>query len=169
VAKSWVEFALTVSTVQDDEDKADRAKAMREEIISVKEGVGSCVKCHAVSETTLADGKKKLEIEWQYKEVNDRPHSQYSHTSHIEIMGNKSSCSNCHILDGKAEYMASFKGFDATKWSSNFSSIKRKTCIQCHTESQINQDCQSCHIYHLNPGFKKKMVSAKRQMPEIKK
>ncbi len=169
VAKSWIEFALNVSTVQDDEDKTTRAIAMRDEVISAKEGVGSCVKCHAVSETTLADGKKKLEIEWQYKEVNNRPHSQYSHTSHIEIMGNKSSCSNCHILDGKAEYMASFKGFDATKWSSNFSSIKRKTCIQCHTESQINQDCQSCHIYHLNPGFKKKMVSAKRQMPEIKK
>ena len=168
VAKSWVEFALAVSTIQDDEDKMARAVAMRDQVISPKEGVGGCVKCHAVSETTTIDGKKKLDVEWKYKKANDRPHSNYSHTSHIEIMGNKSSCSNCHILDAKAEYMTSFKGFDASKWSSNFSSIKRQTCVQCHTESQINQDCQSCYIYHLNPGFKKKMVTAKRQMPEIK-
>ncbi|MBL4665339.1 MAG: hypothetical protein JKY23_05250 [Nitrospinaceae bacterium] len=169
VAKSWVEFALAVSTIQDDEDKMARAIAMRDQVISPKEGVGGCVKCHAVSETTTIDGKKKLSIEWKYKKANDRPHSNYSHTSHIEIMGNKSSCSNCHILDAKAEYMTSFKGFDASKWSSNFPSIKRQTCVQCHTESQINQDCQSCHVYHLNPGFKKKMVSVKRQMPENKK
>jgi len=169
VAKSWVEFALAVSTIQYDEDKMARAIAMRDQVISPKEGVGGCVKCHAVSETTTIDGKKKLGIEWKYKKANDRPHSNYSHTSHIEIMGNKSSCSNCHILDAKAEYMTSFKGFDASKWSSNFSSIKRQTCVQCHTESQINQDCQSCHVYHLNPGFKKKMVSVKRQMPENKK
>ncbi|MBC8284491.1 MAG: hypothetical protein H8E32_11810 [Nitrospinae bacterium] len=168
VAKGWVEFALAVSTIQEDEEKTARAIAMRDQVISAKEGVGGCVKCHAVSETSTVDGKKKLEIEWNYKKGNNRPHSQYSHSSHIEIMGNKSSCSNCHILDDQAEYMASFKGFDATKWSSNFASIKRKSCVQCHTESQINQDCQSCHIYHLNPGFKKKMISAKKQMPEIK-
>ena len=167
VAKNWVEFALAVSTIQDDESPT--TLAMRDQLISAKEGVGGCVKCHAISETITADGKKKLAVEWHYKDVNDRPHSNYAHSSHIEIMGNKSSCSNCHILDAKAEYMASFKDFNASKWSSNFVSIERKTCVQCHTESQINQDCQSCHVYHLNPGFKRKMISAKRQMPEVKK
>lgn len=169
VAKSWVEFALAVSTNQEDDDKAARAIAMRDQVISAKEGVGGCVKCHAVSETTTIDGKKKLSIEWNYKKGNDRPHSNYSHTSHIEIMGNKNACSNCHILDTQADYMASFKSFDATKWSSNFSSIKKQTCVQCHTKSQINQDCQTCHIYHLNPGFKKKMLSVKNQIPESQK
>ena len=162
VAKSWVEFALAVSTIQENEVKMNRAIAMRDQIISSKEGVGGCVKCHAVSESTTTEGKKRLEIEWRYKDINNRPHSQYSHSSHIEIMGNKRSCSNCHILDGQAEYMASFKSFDATTWSSNFESIKKKTCIQCHTKSKINQDCQTCHVYHLNPGFKKTMFSIKK-------
>jgi hypothetical protein len=169
VAKSWIEFALAVSKIENDEDKMVRAIAMRDEVISPKEGVGGCVKCHAVSETTTIDGKKKLDIEWNYKEAITRPHSNYSHSSHIEIMGNKSSCSNCHILDDKAEYMASFKEFEPSKWSSNFSSIKRETCVQCHKKSQINQDCKSCHIYHLNPGFKKKIVSVKSQISKIQK
>jgi hypothetical protein len=169
VAKSWVEFALAVSTAQEDEDKATRAIAMRDEVISTKEGVGGCVKCHAINETITKEGKKELEVEWNYKNVNNRPHSQYSHSSHIEIMGNNSSCSNCHILNSQAEYMASFKSFDGSQWSSNFESIEKKTCMQCHVKSKINQDCQTCHIYHLNPGFKKKMFSVKKQIPEIQK
>ena len=169
VSKNWVEFALAVSTIQDDEEKTARAEAMRSQIISEKEGVGSCVKCHAVTESGTSEGIKKLEVEWHYEDVSARAHSHYSHTSHIEFLGKKSSCSNCHILDNNAEYMASFKDFDASKWSSNFMSIKRKTCTQCHTESQINQDCQTCHVYHLNPGFKREMVSVKNQMPETQK
>ena len=169
VAKSWVEFALAVSTAQEDEDKATRALAMRDEIISAKEGVGGCVKCHAINETITKEGKKELEVEWNYKNVNNRPHSQYSHSSHIEIMGNNNSCSNCHILNSKADYMASFKSFDGTEWSSNFESIEKKTCMQCHVKSKINQDCQTCHVYHLNPRFKKKMFTVKKQIPEIQK
>ena len=169
VAKSWVEFALAVSTAQEDEDKATRAIAMRDEVISAKEGVGGCVKCHAINETITKEGKKELEVEWKYKNVNNRPHSQYSHSSHIEIMGNNNSCSNCHILNSKADYMASFKSFDGTEWSSNFESIEKKTCMQCHVKSKINQDCQTCHVYHLNPRFKKKMFAVKKQIPEIQK
>ena len=169
VAKSWVEFALAVSTAQDDEDKATRAIAMRDEVTSDKEGVGGCVKCHAINETITKEGKKELEVEWNYKNVNNRPHSQYSHSSHIEIMGNNNSCSNCHILNSKADYMASFKSFDGTEWSSNFESIEKKTCMQCHVKSKINQDCQTCHVYHLNPRFKKKMFAVKKQIPEIQK
>ncbi|MEK9629933.1 MAG: hypothetical protein VW455_13050 [Nitrospinota bacterium] len=166
VAKAWVEFALAVSSKEGDGDKEARAVAMRDQVISPKEGVGGCVKCHAVSELADAEGNKELKVEWRYKDVNNRPHSQYAHSSHIEIMGKTSSCSNCHILDGKAEYMASFKSFDATNWSSNFASIKRKACVQCHTESQIVQDCQTCHVYHLDPGFKKKMHSGNKQIAE---
>ena len=170
VAKSWVEFALAVSTIaQEDEDKATRALAMRDEVISVKEGVGGCIKCHAINETITKEGKKELQVEWNYKNVNNRPHSQYSHSSHIEIMGNNNSCSNCHILNSQADYMASFKSFDGNQWSSNFESIEKKTCMQCHVKSKINQDCQTCHIYHLNPGFKKKMFSVKKQIPETQK
>ena len=72
-------------------------------------------------------------------------------------------------LHSQADYMASFKNFDGNQWSSNFKSIEKKTCMQCHVKSKINQDCQTCHIYHLNPGFKKKMFSAKKQIPEIQK
>ena len=166
VAKAWVEFALAASTNQESDDKMTRAIAMRDQLISPKEGVGGCVKCHAISETTTAEGTKKLKIEWHYKADNDRSYSKYSHSGHIEILGKNDSCSSCHVIDAQSDYMASFKDFDANKWSSNFSSIKRETCIQCHTKSQISQDCQTCHVYHSKTGFKKKMFSKKIELTE---
>ncbi len=168
VAKSWVEFALAVSTVQEDEDKATRAIAMRDEVISVKEGVGGCAKCHAVNERINTEGKKELEVKWNYNYADGRPHSQYSHSSHIEIMGNNKSCSNCHIIDSQAEYIASFKNFNASQWSSNFESIAKKTCTQCHAKSKISQECETCHIYHLSPGFKKEMIFVKNKPGKLK-
>jgi hypothetical protein len=165
VAKSWVEFALAVSTTQDDEEKASRAVAMREQILSVKEGVGGCVKCHAITEVKDAKGGSRLSVDWNYGNNGDRPYVRYKHDNHIEILGSKRSCSNCHIVNKEADYMASFKEYDPANWVSNFDSIKKKTCMQCHSEKQINLECQSCHNYHFKPSFKKDMLTVKAEHP----
>ena len=158
VAKSWAEFALAVSAIKDDEEQLERATVMRDQLLSPKEGVGGCIKCHAVSTAPSSGEDNHLIIEWGYEVASGRSHVRYSHPSHIDILGQQHSCRNCHILDSKADYMASFKSFDSSSWTGNFESIKSKTCTQCHAENQINQDCQMCHVYHFKPGFKKKMV-----------
>ncbi len=87
----------------------------------------------------------------------------YKHENHIEILGNKSSCSNCHILNKKVDYMASFKEYDPVNWVSNFEFISKKTCMQCHSELQIDLECQKCHLYHFKPSFKKDMLVVKAE------
>jgi hypothetical protein len=161
VAKSWVEFALMVSTMQEGDDKTSRAIAMREQILSVKDGVGGCIKCHAVMEVKEAKGGTHLTVDWKYGSGDERPYVNYKHDDHIEILGTKTSCLNCHTVDKKVDYMASFKEYGSENWASNFSSIKKKTCLQCHTETQINLECQNCHKYHFKPSFKKDMLTVK--------
>ena len=165
VAKSWVEFALAVSTQQDEEDKASRATAMREQILSTKDGVGGCIKCHAVTEVKNSKGVSRLIVEWNYKKGYDRPYVRYKHENHIEILGPKRSCANCHILNKEVDYMASFKEYDPANWVSNFEFIRKKTCMQCHSEAQINLECQRCHTYHFKPSFKKDMLTGKGKPP----
>ncbi len=165
VAKSWVEFALAVSSVQGEEDKVARAVAMREQILSAKDGVGGCVKCHAITKVKTAEGNTRWGVEWHYGYSDARPYVRYKHDNHIEILGTKSSCENCHIINKQADYMASFKEHDPASWVSNFESIKKKTCMQCHSETQINLECQKCHLYHFKPGFKKGMLTAKAEPP----
>jgi len=167
VAKSWVEYALAVSTAQDDEEKFARAIAMRDQLLSAKEGIGGCIKCHAVTAVRSSKGNHPLQVEWGYGKVSNRPYVHYSHSIHIEILGRKSSCPNCHVLDSQADYMSSFKTFDSSKWVSNFASIKRQMCGQCHAEKEINQDCQLCHVYHFKPSFKKEMVFVKNPIYKI--
>jgi hypothetical protein len=164
VAKSWVEFALAVSK-QDDEDKASRAIAMREQILSVKDGVGGCVKCHAITEVKKPNGDAHLVVDWNYKKEDGRPYVTYKHDNHIEILGAKNSCSTCHIVNKEVDYMAFYKEFDASNWVSNFDPIRKKTCMQCHSETQINLECQNCHKYHFKPSFKKDMLTVKAERP----
>ena len=89
------------------------------------------------------------------------PYVRYRHEDHIEILGTKSSCENCHIINKEVDYMATFKEYDPNNWASNFESIRKKTCMQCHSETQINLECQRCHMYHLKPSFKKDMLTVK--------
>ena len=166
VAKGWVEFALAVSEKPVEDDKATRAVAMREQILSAKEGVGGCMKCHAVTEVKNAKGGSQLKVDWKYgNDDENRPFVRYSHNDHIEILGAKRSCTNCHILDKEVDYMATFKEFDPVNWKSNFYPIRKKTCMQCHSEDQINLECQNCHKYHFKPGFKKDMLTANAEHP----
>lgn len=165
VAKSWVEFALAVSKNQDDEDKASRAIAMRDQILSVKEGVGGCVKCHAITEVKDSTGGARLIVDWSYGKDYDRPYVRYKHDEHIEILGTKTSCSNCHIVNKEVDYMASYKDYDPSAWLSNFDPVRKKTCMQCHSENQIDLECQSCHKYHFKPSFKKDMLTVKAEHP----
>jgi hypothetical protein len=169
VAKGWVEFALAVSEKPVEDDKATRAVAMREQILSAKEGVGGCMKCHAVTEVKNAKGDSQLKVDWKYgKGDENRPFVRYSHNDHVEILGTKRSCTNCHILDKEADYLATFKEYDPSKWVSNFESIRKKTCMQCHSEDQINLECQKCHLYHFKPSFKKDMLTVKAELPVSK-
>ena len=124
------------------------------------------MKCHAVTEVKNAKGGSQLKVDWKYgNDDENHPFVRYSHNDHIEILGAKRSCTNCHILDKEVDYMATFKEFDSVNWKSNFYPIRKKTCMQCHSEDQINLECQNCHKYHFKPGFKKDMLTANAEHP----
>jgi hypothetical protein len=135
---------------------------MREEILSNKNGVGGCIKCHAITKIENVNGGSHLAIDWNYKKEKERPYVRYKHDDHVNIMG-ESSCSSCHILNKEEGYMTSFKEYNSTKWVNNFKPIKKKTCMQCHAEDQIDMECQTCHLYHLKPSFKKDMLAVKAE------
>lgn len=159
VAKSWIEFALAASANAEDPQKLELARAMRDELLDRKDGVGSCIKCHAVTAKKNAEGKEKLFVEWEITWPELNPFVFYSHKNHIDILGINDSCNHCHVLDEEAKYKTSFDSFDPTKFVSNFRGIERNQCVNCHSESQVTQECQVCHIYHLKPGFKKNMLT----------
>lgn len=161
VAKSWVDFALTIAPHEKDSEKSERALALRDQMLSPKEGVGGCIKCHAVTAEKTKEGKEFLTVHWGYLGPRNRPYSKYSHKNHLDILGKGDTCMNCHLLNKDADYLSSFDAFAPGHFVSNFSSIERSTCLECHTEGKVKQNCQLCHVYHFKPGFKKDMLLAK--------
>ncbi|MEE2746362.1 MAG: hypothetical protein VX617_05720 [Pseudomonadota bacterium] len=160
VMKAWLEFAVSKGT-----------GSIREVLLDRSEGPGACIKCHAISNKaytgkSTSNGvvqsettKKQLVVEWKSNPGKGNPHVKYSHKPHVNLLGPGSWCSSCHKLNSSAKFDESFLQDDPTKFSSNFKSIDKNICSDCHAVGQVSQGCTTCHNYHIDPGFKKTMMS----------
>ena len=163
VLQSWIEFAISAELKFEDDDSQARTMAMRDSLLSPKEGPGACLKCHSV--TSSEEG---LSVNWTYEKVAsvDRPHHWYSHNAHLRIVGvggislsdPVNGCATCHRLNTEAKFAESFDTFDASGFASNFHAVNKESCVQCHAEERVRQDCRLCHRYHLESGFKAEMM-----------
>ena len=105
-------------------------------------------------------------VEWRYQPSDARPFTTYSHGAHItllnpegvNLMDPEDGCNTCHKINEEAAYQEAFDQGDPHTFESNFYAIQKKTCAQCHSEGQVQQDCQLCHVYHADPGFDLRMV-----------
>ncbi|MEC9344886.1 MAG: hypothetical protein VYB54_01590 [Pseudomonadota bacterium] len=165
VARAWFDFAVNAEAAAKDAGGDDtvvaQAAALRDVLLS-EYGLGNCTKCHAVTQVTDAstgDGqdKQKLMVEWGYQAVKDRPYVHYDHGPHVNLLGPGTLCSTCHKENAQANFSASFKQFDATKFEPGFLPVKQETCTECHTPGKVRQDCLLCHEYHLEPHFNRSM------------
>jgi hypothetical protein len=164
VALSWIKFALDVPASETDDMRRERAIALRDQMLSSKEGVGGCMKCHTIDATSSEDKEEILSIHWGYRGFKSPPYSQYSHKSHMDVVRKGDTCKTCHVLnkdsthgsltDKSASGRISYNKLGSKPIASNFNSINRNTCTECHTNGKVRQDCQLCHLYHLEPGYK---------------
>lgn len=153
VARAWVDFNLASVTDPDEESVANSAAMRQQLLLNVKRGdrVGACTKCHSVSEK-----KDGLEVEWEYRPDQTRPFTKYSHSVHIALVNAQGDpfgepvfgCEQCHILNAGADFTLNYDHTNPHSFQSNFSSISKETCKECHNDNLVQEDCQVCHIYH---------------------
>ena len=151
--RAWIEYAVHSRQHATDAKASNIADAALAYLLDDDDGPGSCGKCHASGVLTSAANEP---VQWLYRGSVPRPHTAYSHAPHINLLGPDVSCKTCHILDQKADYGLFFEdlGSADSEFQSNFVSIRKETCDQCHKPGIVRFDCQLCHTYHRNPGFK---------------
>ena len=78
----------------------------------------------------------------------------------------KKNCVKCHKLDQEADYASHFKKADRTAndFVSNFSSISKDICIECHRRGKVREDCTMCHNYHNEAGNKRGFQEVKNTL-----
>jgi hypothetical protein len=160
VARSWIEFSIAAAQGAEDDDVGERAIALRDSLLNPKEGVGGCIKCHAVSAS--GGDEDDLAVEWRARDVERSPKNlDFSHDIHLRLLDAKAAaldssqkgCRWCHVLDPEADFASGYTDFDAHSYTSNFKAIAKETCADCHSEGNVREDCQLCHDYHREPSF----------------
>lgn len=155
VMKAWMDFAATAPGKITGEEDRERALAMQALFADRKTGPGACAKCHALEDVSISDGGEQLAFKWTYYRDEQRSQKFFDHRPHLGLSGPETACESCHRLDAEADYAGSFEGFDPTLFISNFGSIERSGCVDCHNETGVREDCTLCHRYHDGPKFNK--------------
>ena len=166
VILSWIELFLneTKLTQMKENIEPEIIERVRDYLLDPQEGPGACAKCH---QPGLVDRIKSTEgisqATWNYRGQVERHFSKYSHGIHIKFLGPKKNCQFCHQLDSDSDYEAYFdqETRDADDFLSNFRSISKVKCAECHQPEKARDDCVICHNYHLNPGYKEKVMVKK--------
>lgn len=164
VVQGWIDFAITAARETEDDDERAQFTALRDELLSLKRGPGSCTKCHAVTDLDAkgsdVDGDdRSLRVEWRHPPADVRPFVKYTHVPHLDLLGLGKACEQCHRIDEKADYASAYGQRNPHKFQSNFLAIKPEQCAQCHKPAEVRNDCLLCHEYHYDPSFKRRMTT----------
>jgi hypothetical protein len=111
---------------------------------------GLCASCHSIEQ--IATGG--LIINWHAYDGTPerRSFTKFSHGPHL-ILPQLAGCTTCHAIDSKST--TSYAGWEPGRFSSQFHPISKQRCTECHTARAAGDDCQQCHIYHVESPDRK--------------
>jgi hypothetical protein len=142
VIRAWVDAVAAMPAPADPDDKA-RLQVVKKELLAA-DGPGQCLKCHAISGP--ANGPQT--VSWQVQLRSAAPQTRFDHRPHLNLLGPEKTCTSCHQLgDGSASVV-----------SAGLKPITLATCTECHAAGKVRDDCRTCHVYHQDHAFKKRMV-----------
>ena len=159
VLKAWIE-TLRAALQDKDAKKRALAKEAMNDFLDSQTGPGACGKCHSAALRSVSPDRNSAA--WGYTGPDTRPLTRYGHTEHLGLVDHDAGCTTCHELNAASKYAKYFTGKASApaSYESNFSGIRKETCVECHREDQVNSACQVCHTYHLphrfNLGFRQK-------------
>lgn len=108
---------------------------------------GGCFECHSVERST----KGELVVNWSGRDrlAEPRGFTKFSHRPHL-VQPELSDCTHCHRLDESSTGSRSYVGADPTRFTSEFVSLTKAACVECHRPHAAGDRCTQCHNYHVD-------------------
>jgi len=170
VLTAWLDLAVAAPMLAAESGgDMDQALFVRDTLMHPAQGPGSCAKCHSMSasEGDPSDPAAPVEVGWESENAPWSPYVRYSHGPHLNILGDEDPCAFCHSLKDQSGIADAYETLDANHPVSSFQSIGNAQCLSCHGEGDdgfqavaAEEGCLLCHNYHLEPGFRRRMVDA---------
>lgn len=106
---------------------------------------GMCFECHSIEQSPSG-----LTVNWRGRErlTEPRGFTHFSHRPHL-VQPELANCTHCHQIDAGADPRSAYASFDATRPASEFVSLSKSACIQCHQPHAAGDSCTQCHNYHV--------------------
>lgn len=153
VMVAWLELLARRAL---DRGAAENVAFAAEIALDAAGGAGGCAKCHSAG--IIAGMRDTGSGRWSLATSPERPHFNYLHAPHLRLLAPDAGCLECHRIDPAADYGAWYADpdwkFDPAEFASNFEAIDKETCTGCHNPRAIQDDCGTCHTYHLMPSFR---------------
>lgn len=123
----------------------DTARKEIYELLTSKDSAGQCNYCHSID----SDEADNYVINWSTPKWNPK-HKDFIHFNHAGHLRHQeeSVCETCHIRNKEADYLASYKNNKPLQFESGFSTGKA-VCETCHEKAMTENQCQTCHNYHV--------------------
>jgi hypothetical protein len=115
-------------------------------LLSPKDAIGRCTKCHSVDDE--AGAKSVNWLPFDPNAIKNR-FTNYSHKPHVELIGTKT-CAKCHELQqSETPFMKTYEAGDPVNYTPNFKPIDKAVCSACHSQQTAWENCTLCHGYHV--------------------
>ena len=140
---AFLKAVLDLSAVTKNTNDVVKLKAF--EYLSYVKRSGQCIKCHSIDEVDA-----NISINWKAKQQGQIAHqfNRFNHSSHFSLLTDQG-CLSCHQLNETADVIKSFKTHNPFVFESNWQSIEKSRCAQCHNEDTGLDNCTLCHNYHV--------------------
>lgn len=141
---------------------------------------GDCFSCHAPQPDLAATGSGNDDPRSSWKSALRLPErkgfTRFSHAPHLLQL----KCNECHQLNSESSEDTLRGKARLANWSqtgeshqtvssdqpvkqSDFAPIGRSTCIQCHRKDQASSSCTTCHAYHVDQQWAKRLEQLRQK------
>ncbi len=128
-------------------------------ILTSDDTAGQCNKCHSLD----SDEPDNYLINWEVPDWNPKRKDfiRFNHAGHL-LNQEEKVCMDCHKNNKQGDYLASYEHHQPLQFDSNFATGKQ-VCETCHAEAMQQNQCQTCHNYHVS-GISDNTLSNQNQM-----
>lgn len=143
-------------------DRAGDAASAAEQLFAGLEessATGKCAYCHSVDPAPSSRGAlgPARRVNWGPfdPDPNQKRPTEFRHQPHFSL-DDAEVCDTCHTMreiDGEEFAEAYAEDSEPSGHLLNFSPIGRQVCGDCHTQRAANDDCVTCHNYHLGESL----------------
>jgi hypothetical protein len=130
----------------------DRVKQLALREILGARNTGKCTECHTQLLVPISSQSVPEEASlWRstLSHASTRSITRFNHGPHL-IQPHLQDCKACHSLDPSSSHNKQGEIMQALARPSEFVSMKKEQCAECHRPSAAGNQCSQCHNYHVN-------------------